>query len=94
MITIFSLLLFSGCAGGLFDKSVKQSAETIQGFVKVHNTIQDSVEDTQQFCASAYLELSEYKTVQKKLADFCDRMDKLFDEIQGIEEQFLTGSEE
>ena len=94
LIALFSLFIFSSCASGLFDKSVEQSTKIIKGFVKVHNTIQDRVDDTQQFCASTYLELADHKTAQKKLADFCDNMDKLFDEIQSIEEQFLTDSEE
>ena len=86
MTIIFSALLIGSCA------NIQRSAEVINGFVKVHDSVQKSVTDTQNFCADMYIALLDHEKEQKRLIVFCDRVDQIFNEIQRIEKQFLKDS--
>jgi len=82
--------VLEGCA--TFDDTLNRSTKVVNGFVKVHDMVQEGVEDIQQFCADMYMELYNNPRAQKRLVDFCNSADKVSDEIQRIEKEFLKDS--
>ena len=87
---IFLLVFGESCA--TFDDTLNKSAKVVNGFVKVHDVVQEGVSDIQQFCADMYIELQGNPRAQKRLVDFCNRADRVSDEIQRIEKEFLKDS--
>lgn len=90
VMLIFSAFFVQGCAS--FNDSMKKSAKIVNGFVKVHDMVQEGVSDIQQFCADMYVELYNNPRAQKRLVNFCDQADKVSNEIQRIEKEFLKES--
>lgn len=88
-VIVYSFIMIYSCTNDFLDKSLQQSADIVNSFVKVHDVIQESVTGTQQFCVDMYIELSGHEKLQKRLVDFCNRADKVFFEIQRIEKQVL-----